>query len=361
MAYWIDTIERWKKEGLTDFQGDDADVNKSEGKVHVNGLPIGRDSSGSISGLGLERPLEIFPGNYWIYPLTQRKVLEDLGDRQIIIDEIGVKMQVAKEATIPYYLEWPVTSRDDWEKYKAERFDPDTPGRIPENLDALADEYKNRDFAARLGMYTGFFGPIRFFMGEVRLMTCYYDDPDFIRTVVNDLLEFYMAVYSKVLERIEVDVFTMWEDMCYNTGPLISPEMFREFMLPAYKKFTSFLKDMGVKNIMVDTDGDCSKLISLFLEGGLTAIYPWEVAANMDVVEVRKNYPKLQMIGGIDKRALMKDKKAIDEELDRRIPFMLERGGYIPYIDHHVPPDISWENYVYYREKLKTLIENHYA
>ena len=80
----------------------------------------------------------------------------------------------------------------------------------------------------------------------------------------------------------------------------------------------------------------------------------------MDAVEVRKQYPKLQMTGGIDKRALMKDQKDIDEELDRRIPFMLERGGYIPYVDHHVPPDISLDNFIYYRKRLKNMIETHY-
>ncbi len=361
MAYWIATVERWSNEGMTDFVGDDAEENRSQGKVHVSGFPVGKDSSGGVSSLGLEKPWETFPGNYWIYPQSKRQVIEDLGDRQIVVDEIGVKMEVARDPSIPYYLEWPVTDREDWEKYKTERFDPDTPGRVPENLNELIDEYDNRDFAVRLGQSVGFFGPIRFFMGEVRLMTCYYDDPDFIRSIVDDLLDFYMALYSQILDKVEIDVFNMWEDMCYNTGPLISPEMFREFMLPAYKKFTSFLREFGVKNILVDTDGDCSKLISLFMEGGVTAIYPWEVAANMDVVEVRKQYPKLQMLGGIDKRALMKDKEAIDEELARRIPYMLEKGGFIPYIDHHVPPDISWENYVYYREKLKALIENHYG
>jgi uroporphyrinogen decarboxylase len=361
MAYWIETTDRWSKEGMTDFIGDDAEENRSSGKVHVSGRPVGKDSTGNISSLGLERPMELVPGNFWIHPQNKRQVIEELGDRQIVVDEIGVKMQVGREASIPTYLEWPVSNREDWERYRVERFDPKTPGRIPENFDKLADRYSERDFVLRLGHYVGFFGPIRFFMGEVKLMTCYYDDPDLIRDIIDDLLEFYMEVYAQVLTKVEVDLFTLWEDMCYNTGPLISPEMFREFMLPAYKTFTAFLRDHGVKNILVDTDGDCWKLIPLFIDGGVTGIYPFEVAANMDVVAVRKEYPKLQMIGGIDKRPLIRSREAIDEELNRRIPYMLEKGGYIPYIDHHVPPDVSWGNYVYYREKLNRMIEDHYA
>ena len=223
MAYWIQTTERWRKEGMTDFHGDDAEKNRNQGKVHVAGRPVGRDSSGSISSLGLERPLESFPGNYWIYPQNKRQVLEDLGDRQIVLDEIGVKMQVGREASIPTYLAWPVSDREDWERYKAERFNPKTSGRFPDKLDQLVFEYNRRDFALRMGQQVGFFGPIRFFIGEVRLMTRYYDDPDLIRDIVDDLLQFYMELYAPLLERFDVDLFTMWEDMCYNTGPLLSP------------------------------------------------------------------------------------------------------------------------------------------
>ena len=62
------------------------------------------------------------------------------------------------------------------------------------------------------------------------------------------------------------------------------------------------------------------------------------------------------MAGGIDKRALAKDKKAIDKELEQ-VPWLLDQGGYIPMLDHDVPPDVSWENFVYYRETLNKICE----
>jgi hypothetical protein len=132
--------------------------------------------------------------------------------------------------------------------------------------------------------------------------------------------------------------------------------MFRKFMLPFYQRLTDFLKDSGVKVILVDTDGDLSQLIPLFIEGGVTGIYPWEVNAGMDVVEVRKAYPRLQLLGGIDKTQLALGKEQIDRELARRVPALLPLGGYVPYVDHLVPPDISWENFVYYRERLADLV-----
>ena len=47
-----------------------------------------------------------------------------------------------------------------------------------------------------------------------------------------------------------------------------------------------------------------------------------------------------------------------DHQRPRRItsPFMLEQGRYIPGLDHGVPPDVSWDNYRYFYERLRDLI-----
>ncbi len=127
-------------------------------------------------------------------------------------------------------------------------------------------------------------------------------------------------------------------------------------MLPPYQRVTSFLKEMGVKVILVDTDGNIEKLIPLFSESGITAIFPFEVQAGNDIVSLRKKYPHLQILGGIDKIKVAQGRKAIDEELNSRVPFMLQSGGYVPHIDHHVHPDVSWEDFKYYRSRLKEMI-----
>jgi uroporphyrinogen decarboxylase len=170
------------------------------------------------------------------------------------------------------------------------------------------------------------------------------------------LADFYVALYDQVLSQVAVDYAFHWEDMCYVAGPLISPKMFAEFMLGPYKKLTGLLRDHGVDIIMVDTDGDARKLIPLFLEGGVTGLYPFEVQSHQDVGEIRRQYPRLLMQGGIDKKALAAGKDAIDRELEARVPVVLE-GGYIPHVDHGVPPDVSWEDFCYYRHKLDAMLD----
>jgi uroporphyrinogen decarboxylase len=218
-------------------------------------------------------------------------------------------------------------------------------------------QYKTRDYPLALGQLQGFFGTPRFLFGVEELLLKYYEDPAMMLDINNYLADFWIALFEPVLREVQVDAILIWEDMCYRSGPLISPEMFRKFILPGYKKVTSFVREQGIKVINVDSDGDVWKLIPLWVEGGVTVLYPFEVASGMNVVEVRERFPKLGMMGGIDKRALIEGKESIDRELEARIPFMLKRGGFIPTIDHLVPPDVSFENFRYYREKLNRMIE----
>jgi uroporphyrinogen decarboxylase len=64
----------------------------------------------------------------------------------------------------------------------------------------------------------------------------------------------------------------------------------------------------------------------------------------------------MQILGGIDKIRIAEGKKAIDEELQSKVPVLLKSGGYIPHVDHHVHPEISWEDFKYYRSRLNEMI-----
>jgi uroporphyrinogen decarboxylase len=77
----------------------------------------------------------------------------------------------------------------------------------------------------------------------------------------------------------------------------------------------------------------------------------------MDVASLRDAFPRLQMIGGVDKRALARGKDAIDLELEHKIFPTVLRGGYVPTVDHLVPPDVPWPDFVYYRERLNNFLD----
>ena len=162
---------------------------------------------------------------------------------------------------------------------------------------------------------------------------------------------------EELTSKMDFDLAFFWEDMSGKNGPLISPAAFREFMAVYYKKLINFLKTKGIKNFVVDTDGNVEKLIPLFLEVGINMMYPFERQAGNDLIEIRKRYPELKMMGGFDKNTIYKGRDFIDKEL-RITSELVKKGGYIPFGDHLIPVNCSWKNFKYYREKLNNIIDD---
>ena len=362
MGYWKDTIDRWYQEGLPkglDVTGGlrPGDVIRGESNPHDELDTEKRRDIDVNHYFEFDKGIVCLPVNSLIHPAFEHKVFEETEDYIIFQDNLGVKKKANKTAASrPQFLQWPAENRRSFEAIK-ERLKPVLKERVPRNWKELVQQHGHGDYPLTLGgPPCGFYGTLRYLMGEERLLLNFYDDPEFVRDFMNYLADFWIQLWGETLSEIKVDCVNFWEDMSYRSGPLISPKMFREFMLPAYKRVTSFLREMGVKIIIVDTDGNVEKLIPLFLEAGVTGIFPFEIQAGNDIVSIRKRYPRLQMTGGIDKMEVAKGKESIDKELDSKIPLMLQSGGYIPHIDHLVPPDVSWEDFSYYRKRLKEMI-----
>jgi uroporphyrinogen decarboxylase len=168
-------------------------------------------------------------------------------------------------------------------------------------------------------------------------------------------VEFTMRRLERALREMDFDYALIWEDNCYNHGMLHSPAVFHKFMAPHYRTLTEFFRRHGVDMISVDSDGNVTELIPLLLEVGVTAIHPFEVGAGMDVVAIGREYPELQIWGGLDKRALARGPDTIDAELKRVLPAMKARGGYAAALDHNVPSNVSLANFRYYVRRLGEL------
>jgi uroporphyrinogen-III decarboxylase len=194
-------------------------------------------------------------------------------------------------------------------------------------------------------------------------MYAYYEKSELLHEISRHWVYLWKTILSTVAERRRPDVVYLWEDMCGKNGPIIGPHTFDAFMTPYYQELIAFLRnDLGVSVISVDTDGDCTVLIEKFVDTGVNMLLPFEVQAGMDVLEVRKRWPdQFAIWGGMDKRELAKDKQAIEKEVKRVVPPMLAAGGYIPGIDHLVPPDVSYENWLFYRDLVRDVVDKHYG
>ncbi len=276
-------------------------------------------------------------------------VSEDEATRTFINHE-GILMREFKQhrdTSMPQFIRFPVVDEATFATIEAERLGLQADIRFtPEwaaSVHALRDTDMPRQcWADRWG---GFFGPLRNLMGVEALCLAFYDQPRLVERMMAQRADSIIAITERILQHTSFETFWFWEDMAYNAGPLVDPRMFRRFALPHYRRVCDWLRAHGIQHIWLDSDGDITDLIPVWLDAGITGLWPFEVAAGMDVLAVRHKYGHdLAMGGGIDKRTVAIGGATMRREVDRVMP-LIEDGGYLPELDHTAPPDISWQNY----------------
>jgi uroporphyrinogen decarboxylase len=197
---------------------------------------------------------------------------------------------------------------------------------------------------------------LRSLIGPGDVLYKFYDEPELIHDCMQTWFKLADAVIARHQQHIAFDQLFFGEDICYNHGPLISPDMMREFLLPYYQQLLANMRRRQLDAsrrlyFHIDTDGLANPTIPIYREIGMDVMSPFEVASGCDVVEIGRQYPDMVMSGGVDKRVLAQGKDAIDRMVDRIFPPMQARGGYTPTSDHGVPEEVSYEHYLHYRKR----------
>ncbi len=260
---------------------------------------------------------------------------------------------------MPFYKKHPVETPKDWYDFIKPRLDPETPERWEkfyrkcEEVAGMVRRGEKLYEATCIGGYMY----LRAMLGPEKTCLALYDTPEMVHDMMRTWLHLAKTCLLKVQKKVPFFKFLIGEDISYKNGLLISPAMCEEYLFPYYRALIESLRN-GQKEFMhaeVDTDGFVKEVIPLYMKVGFNVMRPFEAAAGNDVVEYAKQYPGLVMSGGIDKRILASTKEAIKAEVERIIPFMAKRGGYIPTCDHTVPSNVPYENYLYYRQLVITL------
>jgi uroporphyrinogen decarboxylase len=324
--------------------------------------------SGETS-LGMDRR-EFIPINYGFMPGYEPAVLEE-DERYLVARQgNGIVTRALKEGTVhgtrmsmDEYIDFPVHTPEEFADVKR-RLVAGIPERYPGDLDARVAEWKRRDYPLIPGTNcaaTGFYWRAREWMGTIALSYAWYDYPDLMHEMMEFFADFIIETSRPVLEKIEVEYFTLNEDLSMRSGPLLSPATFRKFISPHLKRMVEFFKGHGTRYFALDTDGDPSALIPLFMDAGVDILWPIERASEVSPQEFRRKFGRsLRLWGGVDKRELARDKAAIKTHLREFVP-LIEEGGFVPTVDHVVPPDISWDNFRYYMDLKQALLVGDFA
>ncbi len=347
-GYWVETLDKWAAEGhisqeLADGyrrRGDNSEADRA-----VMGQ-LGFDFNWN-SCVG---------GHNSLMPSFEPELLRtEENGAQIMRDGSGLIVRVMPGVvSIPSEIGTSLTDRDAWESLYLPKLQYHADRVNQEAMAAIRAQDAGRDIP--LGLHCGsLYGNIRNMLGVEELSYLAVDDEDLYAEVIDTCGNLAYEVARQVLDTgIEFDYAHFWEDICFNTGPLVHPDVFRELVGPHYKKITAMLNARGIDIVSVDCDGKIDKLLPVWLENGVNTMFPIEVGTwGASIAPWRAQYGReLRGVGGMNKTVFARDKAAVDAEIERLKP-LVDLGGYIPCPDHRIAPDAKYELVAYYCEQFR--------
>ncbi len=327
-TFWPETLDRWQSEGLTGGE--------------MAALEI---LDGDIRSLCWSEP-KPFPGRC-------EMIAED-ADTVVSIGCYGETQRRWKNRSgTPEHIAFGCTSREQWETVYLPKMikagsaiDPDLARRDYRR----AFETGKWSFMCGLDPFEG----SRKVMGDEITMMAMVEDPQWIRHFSQHYTSLVLQDFQTVLDMdIQPDGIWLYGDMAYNHATMCSPQMYKTLIWPDHKRIADFAHENGMKMIF-HTDGNVNNVIDLYIEAGFDCLQPLEAKANLDIRRLCPKYgEQLSFFGNIDIMVMMtNDREKIEEEIRSKLAAGMATQGYAYHSDHSVPPQVSWETFLFIIELL---------
>jgi len=328
----IETVARWQAEegypsdyeSLVEFWGAEA--------YHTIGL-----HTGYLPGFEVERT---DLGDGYVQIRQHKSVTRELIDN-------------AHTYTMPQYATYMFEDREDFEEHMRPRLDPTHPDR---GRPAIPETQPDQPVMVSCPSY---WGRMRSDFGTEQVGYLMRDDPALIHEINRATTDLFLDQASWVAERIQIDAVTGWEDMCYRGGMLISPDAFAEFCEPYYREVSDFARRIGAAVVDIDCDGDVSEFVHCLWKSGVNMCHAFEPThGGSDIFRTRRELPEFIIVGGLDKHSTVDPTgETALAEVNSKVPAMLEHGGYLPSIDHGLPPHCSYSAFWEFMDRIREICD----
>ncbi|MCI8853643.1 MAG: uroporphyrinogen decarboxylase [Lachnospiraceae bacterium] len=145
----------------------------------------------------------------------------------------------------------------------------------------------------------GIFEKLHYFMGMEDCMIAFYENPDEMHELIDYLADWEITCAKGIVEHYHPDAVFHHDDWGSQISSFLSPDMFEEFILPAYKKIYGFWKEHGVELIVHHSDSYAANLVPYMIEMGID-IWQGPITTN-DLPALVKEYGgRISFQGGID-------------------------------------------------------------
>jgi len=258
--------------------------------------------------------------------------------------------------TTPEHVDFSVKEGKDWDELIKPLLKPDE-RRI--NFEAYAETKRRCSEGNKFFAWSGVnvFECMHPVCGHENLLAGMALEPEW----VSDMAETYADLQINLMETLfakcgKPDGIWFYEDLGFKQKPFISPNMYKELILPYHKKTIDFAHSLNLPVIM-HSCGFIEPLLPFMVEAGIDCLQAIEIKAGMDLLRIFKSYADvLSLMGGIDVRALYSNDKAIiDKELAEKIPIVKQGLGYTLHSDHSIPKTVEYDTYKYFIDKAMSL------
>lgn len=297
--------------------------------------------------------------------------LERRGEDWYLLSDDGVPLGVQKEGTLYFeQIHWPLMDRDIEEDDFSDLADQlrytmwtgvPCPGshlaldeRGLAELARGAKKLRESTDRAIIGLFGGnlFEVPQFLYRNDVYFMHMVLHPQD-VRRLSQKLFELYMANLEKWLGAVGpyIDIVLFGDDLGGQIGPLISPEMYREYYKPYHAKLWRRAKEIANVKVMLHSCGGIEPLLNDLIEAGLDAVNPVQITCRgMDAATLKARYGDRLCFwgGGCDTRSVLPlgSPETVAEHVKQQVRIMSPGGGFVFQQVHNVMADVPPENVI---------------
>lgn len=184
--------------------------------------------------------------------------------------------------------------------------------------------------AMSLNLHMGYFQTLMSFMGFSEGLMAMYEEPEEVKALLTYLCDFYMEVADRCIDLYKPDVLTLMDDTAAWANPFISPEMYKEFLVPCHDRYAKRGRDRGLKLTMHNC-GKCESILDLLVDMGINLWEPAQTCNNLKAVKAKYGN-KLCIAGAWDARDRLLDPDVTADEIiasvDETLDAMAPGGGF---------------------------------
>jgi uroporphyrinogen decarboxylase len=263
------------------------------------------------------------------------------------IDEWGIKRVSYGEYPTP--VGSTINNKNDMKKLRIP--DPNADFRFDKIKDVMNEIGDEKAIIIRL---RDVFSQPRDLMGFEGFLMSFYSQPEFLHALMELSLE-YNAQLAENAKKIGGEIIVVGDDIAATTGLLISPAMYREHVLPYFKKLIQKFRNLGFY-VIKHTDGNIMDVIEDLIDTGIDCIDPIDPLSGMDIEYIKKKYGECVCIkGNVDCVSTLVDKNPEDviKETKECILKASVGGGHIISSSNSIHQGINPENYKVFLDTVK--------